>query len=106
MVKLEKVEDKLINGDSSGTSPKISRREYARVTRKSDWRFGQKRGKKRIHKVPAHMETLYIFLCPKERKLRVPNEAQFSDRFGRAGYPMTFRGSATLPIYYIDKYLF
>jgi hypothetical protein len=22
--------------------------------------------KKRIHKIPAHMETLYIFLCPKE----------------------------------------
>jgi hypothetical protein len=22
----------------------------------------------RIHTVPAHMETFYIFLCPKERK--------------------------------------
>jgi hypothetical protein len=36
--------------------------------------------KKRIHKIPVYMETLYIFLCPKERKLRVPNEVQFSDR--------------------------
>jgi hypothetical protein len=31
--------------------------------------------KKRIHKIPAYMETLYIFLCPKERKLCVHNEA-------------------------------
>jgi hypothetical protein len=23
--------------------------------------------KKRIHKIPAHMETFYIFLCPKEK---------------------------------------
>jgi hypothetical protein len=36
--------------------------------------------KKRIHKIPVHMETLYILLCPKERKLHVPNEVQFSDR--------------------------
>jgi hypothetical protein len=54
--------------------------------------------KMRIHKVPAHMETLYIFLCPKERKLRVPNEAQFSDRLETAGYLMTFRASPTLPL--------
>jgi hypothetical protein len=54
--------------------------------------------KKRIHKIPAHMENLYIFLCPKERKLRVPNEAQFSDRLGTAGYPMTFSASPTLPL--------
>jgi hypothetical protein len=47
MVELEKSEDKLINGDLSGTSPKLSHREHARVARKSDWRFGQKRGKKR-----------------------------------------------------------
>jgi hypothetical protein len=52
----------------------------------------------RIQKIPAHMETLYIFLCPKERKLRVPNKAQFSDRLGTAGYPMTFRASSTLPL--------
>jgi hypothetical protein len=67
MAKLEKGEDKLINGDLSGTSPKPSRREHARVTPKSNWRFGQKRGKKRIHKIPAYMEILYIFLCPKEK---------------------------------------
>jgi hypothetical protein len=36
--------------------------------------------KKRIHKIPAHIETFDIFLCPKERKLRVLNKAQFSDR--------------------------
>jgi hypothetical protein len=54
--------------------------------------------KKRIHKIPARMETLYIFLCPKERKLRVLNEAQFSDRLRTAGFPMTFRGSPTLPL--------
>jgi hypothetical protein len=52
--------------------------------------------KKRLHKISAHMETLYIFLCPKERKQRVPNEAQFSDRLGTAGYPMAFRASPTL----------
>jgi hypothetical protein len=52
------------------------------------------------------METLYIFLCPKERKLHVPNEAQFSDRLGTAGYPMTFRDSPTLPLFYIGKYSF
>jgi hypothetical protein len=46
MAKMENVEDKLINGDLSGTSPKLSRREHARVIRKSDWRFGQKQGKK------------------------------------------------------------
>jgi hypothetical protein len=51
-----------------------------------------------IHKIPFYMETLYIFLCPKERKLCVPNEAQFSDRLGTAGCPMTFRVSATLPL--------
>jgi hypothetical protein len=45
MEKLEKGEGKLINGDLSGTSLKLSRRADARVTRKSDWRFGQKRGK-------------------------------------------------------------
>jgi hypothetical protein len=55
--------------------------------------------KKRIHKIPAHMEILYIFLCPKERKLRVPNEAQFSDRLGTADHPMTFRASPTLPLF-------
>jgi hypothetical protein len=49
----------------------------------------------RIHKILAHMETLYIFLCLKERKLGVPNEAQFSDWLGTAGYPMTFRASLT-----------
>jgi hypothetical protein len=54
--------------------------------------------KMRIHKIPAHMETLYIILCPKERKPRVPNEAQFSDRLGRVGYLMTFRASPTLPL--------
>jgi hypothetical protein len=54
--------------------------------------------KKRIHKICAHMETLYILICPKERKLRVPNEAQFSERLGTAGYPMTFRASPTLPL--------
>jgi hypothetical protein len=43
------------------------------------------------------METLYILLCPKERKLHVPNEVQFSDRWGTAGYPMNFRTSPTLP---------
>jgi hypothetical protein len=43
--------------------------------------------KKRIHKILAHMETPYIFLCPKERKLCVPNEPQFSERSGAAGYP-------------------
>jgi hypothetical protein len=80
MAKLEKGEDKLTNGAFSGTSAKLSRREHAGVTRKLDWRFGQKWAKKRIHKIPAHMKTLYIFLCPKERKLRVPNEVQFSDR--------------------------
>jgi hypothetical protein len=52
--------------------------------------------KKRTHKIPARMETIYIFLCPKERKLRVPNEAQFSDRLGKTGYPMTFWASPTL----------
>jgi hypothetical protein len=58
-----------------------------------------KRGaKKRIHKIPVHMEILSIFLCPKERKLRVPSEAQFSGRLEMAGYPMTFRGSPTLPL--------
>jgi hypothetical protein len=62
--------------------------------------------KKRIHKIPAHIETLYIFLCPKERKLCVPNEAQFSDGLGMAGYPTTFRASPTLSLFYIDKYLF
>jgi hypothetical protein len=98
MAKLEKGEDKLINGNLSGTSPKLSRREHARVTRKSDWRFGQKRGKTRIHKIPAHMEILYMFLCPKERKLRVPNKSQFSDRLETVGYPMTFRASPTLPL--------
>jgi hypothetical protein len=46
MSKLEKGEDKLINGNLRGTSPKLSRREHARVIRKSDWRFGQKRDKK------------------------------------------------------------
>jgi hypothetical protein len=51
--------------------------------------------KKKIHKIPAHMETLYIFFCPKESKLRIPNEAQFSYRLGMAGYPMTFRASPT-----------
>jgi hypothetical protein len=56
------------------------------------------RAKKRIHKILAHMETLYIFLCSKERKLRVPNETQFSDRFETAGYPMTFRASPTHPL--------
>jgi hypothetical protein len=57
-----------------------------------------KSGAKKIaHKIPAHMEILYIFLCPKE-KLRVPKEAQFSDRLGTAGYPMTFRASPTLPL--------
>jgi hypothetical protein len=95
MAKLEKDEDKLINGLLSGSSPKLSRREQARVTRKSEWRFDQERGKMKIHKIPAHMETLYIFLCPKERKLPVPNEAQFSDRLGTAGYPMTFTASPT-----------
>jgi hypothetical protein len=55
--------------------------------------------KKRIHKIAAYMETLYIFLCPKERKLCVPNEAQFSDRLGTAGYPMTFRASPTPPLF-------
>jgi hypothetical protein len=54
--------------------------------------------KKRIHKIPAHVETFYILLCPKERKLRVPNEAQFSDRLGTTGYPMTFSASPTLPL--------
>jgi hypothetical protein len=54
--------------------------------------------KMRIHKIPAHMGTLYIFLCPKERKLRAPNEAQFSDHFGTAVYPMTFSDSPTLPL--------
>jgi hypothetical protein len=54
--------------------------------------------KMRIHKISAHMETLYIFLCPKERKLRVANETQFSDRLGTVGYPMTFRASPTLPL--------
>jgi hypothetical protein len=54
--------------------------------------------KKRIHKIPAHMETLYIILCPKERKLHVPNEAQFSDRLGTAGYPMPSRAARTLPL--------
>jgi hypothetical protein len=98
MAKLEKVEDKLINGDLSGTSPKISRREHARVTRKSDWPFGENRGKKRLYKIPARVEILCIFLCPKQRKLRVPNQAQFSDRLGTAGYPMTFRRSPTLPL--------
>jgi hypothetical protein len=29
MAKLEKGEDKLINGDLNGTSPKLSRREHA-----------------------------------------------------------------------------
>jgi hypothetical protein len=53
--------------------------------------------KKRIHKIPAHVKTLYIFLYPKERKLRVPNQVRFSDRLGTAGYPMTFRISPTLP---------
>jgi hypothetical protein len=62
--------------------------------------------KKRIHKISAHMETLYIFLCPKERKLGVPNEAQFSDRLGTAGYPMTFRLHPFSNFLYIDKYLF
>jgi hypothetical protein len=59
--------------------------------------------------MPVHMKTLYIFLCPKERKQPVHNEAQFSDRLGTAGYPMTFKGSPTLPLshfIYIDKYLF
>jgi hypothetical protein len=98
MAKLEKGEDKLINGDLSGTSPKLLRREHARVTRKSDWRFVQKQGKKRIHKIPADMETLYIFLCPKERKLCIPGEAQVSDRLGTAGYPMIFKASPTLPL--------
>jgi hypothetical protein len=54
--------------------------------------------KKRIHKIPADMETLYIFLCPKEIKLHVPNEAQFSDRLETAGYPMPFRASPTLQL--------
>jgi hypothetical protein len=45
MAKLEKGEDKLTNGYLSRTSPKLSRPEHARVARKSDWRFGQKRGK-------------------------------------------------------------
>jgi hypothetical protein len=80
MAKLEKGEDKLTNGDLSGASPKLSRREHVKITRKSDWRLRQKRGKKRIHEVLARMETLYIFLCPKDRRLRVHNEAQFSDR--------------------------
>jgi hypothetical protein len=98
MAKLEKGENKLINGDLSRTSPKLWRREHARVTRKSDRRLGEKRGKMKIHKIPAHMETFYIFLCPKERKPRVPSEAQFSDRLGMAVYPMTFRASPTLPL--------
>jgi hypothetical protein len=54
--------------------------------------------KKRIHKIPAHMETLYIFLCSKERKLCVSNEAHFSDRLGTAGSPMTFRALPTLSL--------
>jgi hypothetical protein len=53
---------------------------------------------KRIQKIPADIETIYIFLCLKERKLRVPNQAQFSDRVEAAGYPMTFRASPTLPL--------
>jgi hypothetical protein len=28
--------------------------------------------KMRIHKIPAHMETIDIFLCPKERKTVCP----------------------------------
>jgi hypothetical protein len=98
MAKLEKVEDKLINGDLCGTSPKISRREHARVTRKSDWRLGQKWGKKENSQNPCSYGNFYIFLCPKERKLRVPNEAQFSDFLGTASYPMTFRDSLTLSL--------
>jgi hypothetical protein len=54
--------------------------------------------KKRIHKITAHTEIIYMFLCPKERKLHVPNEAQFSNRLGTAGYPMTFSASPTLPL--------
>jgi hypothetical protein len=54
--------------------------------------------KKRIHKIHGHRETLYIFLSPKERKPRVPNTAQFSDRLGTAGYPMTFMASPTHPL--------
>jgi hypothetical protein len=103
MAKLEKGEDKLINGDLSGTSPKLSRWEHARVTRNQTGDLVKSEEKMRIHKIPAYMESLYVFLCPKERKLRVPNEAHFSDRLGTAGYPMTFRTSHILPL---DKYLF
>jgi hypothetical protein len=62
--------------------------------------------KTRIHKIPAHIETLSIFLCSKERKLRVPNEAQFLDGLGTAGYPMTSGLPPLSPFLYIDKYLF
>jgi hypothetical protein len=47
--------------------------------------LAKSQAKKRIHTIPAHIETLYIFLCPEERKPRVPNEAQFSERSGTAG---------------------
>jgi hypothetical protein len=60
----------------------------------------------RIHKISVHMETLYIVLCPKERKLRVLNEAQFSDLLGGTGYPTTFRASPRSPTFFtlIDIY--
>jgi hypothetical protein len=53
--------------------------------------FAKSGARKRIHKIPAHIKILYIFLRPKERKLRVPNEVQFSDRLGTVDHPMTFR---------------
>jgi hypothetical protein len=106
MAKLEKGEDKLINGDLSGTSPKLSRREHARVTGKWDLRFGQQRGKNENSSNPCSYRTLYIFLCPKERKLPVPNEAHFSGRLGTAGYPWLSGLHPLSHFLYIDKYLF
>jgi hypothetical protein len=53
--------------------------------------------KKRIHKIPAHHET-FTDSSVQKKKLCVPKEAQFSNRLGMTGYPMTFRASPTLPL--------
>jgi hypothetical protein len=80
MAQLEKGEDKLINGDLSGTSPKYRAENMLELLENQTGDLAKSGAKNRIPKIPVQMETFYIFLCPKERKLRIPNKAQFSDR--------------------------
>jgi hypothetical protein len=62
--------------------------------------------KMKIHKISAHMETLCIFLCAKERNCVSPTRLNFQTASRRLVIPWLSGFHPLSHLLYIDKYLF